>query len=102
VYDIPGGSLQDVLESLFPDRSAWCDGHAVRRFPTLVSRAIAALLALQTTGIDMSAKSYDLHGVRVFECPAEGPPLRDDRDAIAVIGEAWRSKPDWLSFPPCG
>lgn len=36
----------------------------------------------------MSAKSYDLHGVRVFECPPEGPPLRDDHDAIAVIGEA--------------
>ena len=37
---------------------------------------------------DMSANTYDLGGVRVFECPAEGPPLRDDRDAIAVIGEA--------------
>ena len=37
---------------------------------------------------DMSAKTYDLHGVRVFECPVEGPPLRDDHDALAVIGEA--------------
>jgi hypothetical protein len=41
---------------------------------------------------DMSATSYDLHGVRVFECPAEGPPLRDDRDAIAIIGEAMSQK----------
>jgi hypothetical protein len=40
------------------------------------------------SGESISAKSYDLHGVRVFECPAEGPPLPDDRDATAVIGEA--------------
>jgi hypothetical protein len=36
----------------------------------------------------MSAKSYDLHGVRVYECAAEGPALRNDQDALAVIGEA--------------
>ena len=36
----------------------------------------------------MSAKFYDLHGVCVFECSAEGPVLRNDQDAMAVIGEA--------------
>jgi hypothetical protein len=48
---------------------------------------------------DMSAKSYDLHGVRVFECPAEGPPLRDDHDAIAVIGEAMSQKARLVVIP---
>jgi hypothetical protein len=36
----------------------------------------------------MSAKTYDLHGVRVFECAAEGTPLRSSGDAVAVIGDA--------------
>jgi hypothetical protein len=34
------------------------------------------------------APSYELHGVRVFECAAEGPPLRSDRDAVDLMSEA--------------
>jgi Domain of unknown function (DUF4180) len=33
----------------------------------------------------MSDTSYDLHGVRVFECGAEGPQLRSDCDAIDLV-----------------
>jgi hypothetical protein len=47
----------------------------------------------------MSAKTYDLHGVRVFECPAEGPALRDDRDAIAVIGDAVGQRAKLIVIP---
>jgi|SRR5882757_2872674 len=36
----------------------------------------------------MSPKSYDLHGVRVFECAVDGPALCSVQDAVAVIGEA--------------
>jgi hypothetical protein len=36
----------------------------------------------------MFSKSYDLHGLRVVECAVEGPVLRNDQDAIVVIGEA--------------
>lgn len=48
---------------------------------------------------DMPAKTYDLHGIRVFECPAEGPPLRDDHDAIAVIGEAMAQRAKLVVIP---
>ena len=36
----------------------------------------------------MSARSYELHGVRIFECSAEGPQLRSDLDAVDFISEA--------------
>lgn len=36
----------------------------------------------------MSARTYDLHGVRVFECADEGPRLRNSDDAVAVNGDA--------------
>lgn len=36
----------------------------------------------------MSARSYELHGVCVFECAAEGPPLRSDRDAVDLMSQA--------------
>jgi hypothetical protein len=47
----------------------------------------------------MCAKTYDLHGVRVFECPAEGPPLRDDHNAIAVIGDAMAQRAKLVVIP---
>ncbi|MFI5353354.1 MAG: DUF4180 domain-containing protein [Candidatus Binatales bacterium] len=37
----------------------------------------------------MPDTSYDLHGVRVFECAAEGPLIRNDRDAADLINTAW-------------
>jgi hypothetical protein len=36
----------------------------------------------------MPARIYDLHGVRILECAADGPILRNSGDAVAVIGEA--------------
>lgn len=36
----------------------------------------------------MPAKSYDLHGVRVFECASEGPVLHNDQEIMAVMEEA--------------
>jgi hypothetical protein len=36
----------------------------------------------------MSARTYDVHGVRVLECAAEGPVLRKPDDAVSLIGEA--------------
>ena len=36
----------------------------------------------------MADRSYELHGERIFECAAEGVPLRSDRDAIDLISAA--------------
>lgn len=36
----------------------------------------------------MFGKTYDLHGIRVFECDDEQPVLRNDRDGVAIIAEA--------------
>jgi hypothetical protein len=47
----------------------------------------------------MSSKSYDLHGVRVFECAPGGPVLRNDQDAIAVIGEAMAHRARLIVIP---
>lgn len=33
-------------------------------------------------------QTYELHGVRIFECAVEGPQLRSDRDAVALMSEA--------------
>ncbi len=33
-------------------------------------------------------QTYELHGVRIFECTVEGPQLRSDRDAVALMSEA--------------
>jgi hypothetical protein len=37
----------------------------------------------------MRPRTYDLHGVRVLECAAEGAQPRGDRDAVELIGAAW-------------
>src|ERR1022692_1295017 len=37
----------------------------------------------------MPDRSYDLHGIRIFECAAEGPLLRSDRDAADLLPTAW-------------
>lgn len=36
----------------------------------------------------MPAKSYEVHGVRVLECDAEGSKLGSARDAVDIIAEA--------------
>jgi len=46
----------------------------------------------------MSA-AHDLHGFQVFECPAEGPPLRSDRDATDLIGTARSHGASLIAIP---
>jgi hypothetical protein len=44
-------------------------------------------------------QSYDLHGVCVFECAAEGAKLRNDRDAVDLVGAAWDRNAAWIVVP---
>ncbi|HTX16405.1 MAG TPA: DUF4180 domain-containing protein [Candidatus Baltobacteraceae bacterium] len=37
----------------------------------------------------MTTISYNLHGVQVLACSADGEKLRTDRDAVDLIGEAF-------------
>ena len=39
------------------------------------------------------------HGVRVFVCPADGPRLAGERDALDVIGEAYGQDADLIAVP---
>jgi hypothetical protein len=41
----------------------------------------------------MPGRSYDLRGVRVFECAVEETQLRNDRDAVELIGGRGSSAP---------
>jgi len=41
----------------------------------------------------------DVHGVPVLICPAEGEPLRSDREALDVIGEAFHLGARWVVVP---
>ena len=43
--------------------------------------------------------SYELQGVRVYECPTDGPPPRTARDATDVIGAAWHHQARWIVLP---
>jgi hypothetical protein len=36
----------------------------------------------------MAAATYELHGIRVLECPADGPYMGTSQDAVELIGEA--------------
>jgi Domain of unknown function (DUF4180) len=47
----------------------------------------------------MPGRSYELHGVRVFACAVEGVELRNDRDAIELISEAWKHRASFLVIP---
>jgi len=40
----------------------------------------------------MSAKTYDLNGLRVLEYAAEGPVVLDSRDISDVLGEAFSNQ----------
>jgi hypothetical protein len=49
------------------------------------------------------ATVHELAGVRVLECPTEGPPPRSAKDATDIVGAAWVAKAkmvvlsaDWL------
>jgi hypothetical protein len=47
----------------------------------------------------MSAKTYELHGVRILECAAEGAQLRSDRDAADLITKAWEHRANLIAIP---
>jgi hypothetical protein len=47
----------------------------------------------------MPDRSYDLHGVRVYEWAADGPPLRNDRDAADLLPLAWQHRATMLVLP---
>jgi hypothetical protein len=47
----------------------------------------------------MPDTSYDLHGVRVFECGAEGLPLRNERDAANLVNTAWEHRARLIVLP---
>jgi len=47
----------------------------------------------------MTANVYDLHGVKVFECSADGKKIRTGRDANDLIAEAYRHDPSWMILP---
>lgn len=47
----------------------------------------------------MPAGSYELHGVGIFECAAEGPPLRSDRDAVDLMSEAMGQGARFIVIP---
>src|SRR5215469_18924565 len=47
----------------------------------------------------MNVQHYDLCGMRVVELPAEGAPLRDDRDAVEIIAAASLYRPEIILLP---
>jgi hypothetical protein len=44
-------------------------------------------------------RTYDLHGVHVLECAAQGAKLQNDRDAVDLIGAAWEHHASFLVIP---
>src|SRR5471030_3046452 len=47
----------------------------------------------------MADKTYDLHSVQVYECAAEGAPLRTDRDAVDLIGKLFETHSNLVVLP---
>jgi hypothetical protein len=47
----------------------------------------------------MTETSYDLHGVRVLQCAAEGARIRTARDATDLISKAWEARAKVLAIP---
>ncbi len=47
----------------------------------------------------MNANSYDLHGVRMFECPSNGPAVQSEQDALAILGEAMAQQAELVLIP---
>jgi hypothetical protein len=47
----------------------------------------------------MSDRSYELEGVRIFECGAEGTPLRSGRDATDLMSMAWENRATLIAIP---
>ena len=47
----------------------------------------------------MPSQIYELHGVRILECAAEGPELHRDRDAVDLMGEALGGDANFIVIP---
>lgn len=47
----------------------------------------------------MPSQTYELHGVRILECAAEGPELRRDRDAVDLMSEALGRGANFIVIP---
>ena len=47
----------------------------------------------------MAEQSYELHGVRILECDAEGPAIRPGRALSDLISTAWEHRAQWLVIP---
>jgi Domain of unknown function (DUF4180) len=47
----------------------------------------------------MPDRSYVLEGVRIFECAAEGTPLRSGRDATDLMSMAWEHRATLVAIP---
>jgi len=45
------------------------------------------------------SQTYELHGVRILECAAEGPRLRSDRDAVDLMSEALGRGANFIVIP---
>ena len=47
----------------------------------------------------MPDRTYELHGLRVFECAAEGAPPKTERDAAGLINTAWEHRARLVVLP---
>jgi hypothetical protein len=47
----------------------------------------------------MTTTSYDLHGVQVLQCAADGARIRTARDATDLISRAWEERAKLLAIP---
>ena len=47
----------------------------------------------------MAEQVYEVHGVGVFECAAEGDPIRIGRALNDLISSAWEHRAKWLVIP---
>lgn len=47
----------------------------------------------------MPDRCFEIAGIRVFECAAEGEPVKRGSDALELMSAAWSSKADLLAIP---
>jgi hypothetical protein len=47
----------------------------------------------------MPDQPRDLAGRYIYEYSAEGPPLGDDRDAVALVNASWNARATFLAIP---
>ena len=47
----------------------------------------------------MGNVTYTLHGARILECEADGPRLKNDRDAVDVVGAALSERANLVVIP---